>query len=163
MEDQASNSYLVPMLFDTAFCPVGERLPHISMDVLCCILSHATFAISPQLLPSSRILFNVCSSCAVHGVFVLGFFLLSPSREASEIGAPLLDGPRGDAGGGIVFKGLLIGSGLAGDRGRLRGFDGGGGRRSTPVLESCGGGACDEELSVAGLGEFTVGDDFCRL
>lgn len=140
MEEKARNGYLVPMFFDTAFCPVGERLPHISMGVLCCMLSRATFAISPQLLPSSRILFNVCSSCAVQGVFVLGFFLLSPSREAAEIGTPLPDGPRGEVGGGMVFKGLLIGSGLAGDRGRLRRFAGGGGRRSTSVVESGGGG-----------------------
>jgi hypothetical protein len=34
-----------------------------------------TFAISPQLLPASRIVFSLCSSVAVQGVFVLPFFL----------------------------------------------------------------------------------------
>jgi len=32
-----------------------------------------TFAISLQLLPASRIAFNLCSSAAVHGVFVRPF------------------------------------------------------------------------------------------
>jgi hypothetical protein len=100
-----------------------------------------TFAISPQLLPSSRILFKVCSSWADHGVFVLGFFLLLSSRKSAETGAPPLDEARAVAGGGRVFNGLLVGSGLADDRGRFRGFDDGGGKTSTSAPESSGGGA----------------------
>jgi len=33
-----------------------------------------TFAISAQLLPASLIVFSLCSSAGVHGVFVLDFF-----------------------------------------------------------------------------------------
>jgi hypothetical protein len=41
-----------------------------------------TFAISPQLLPASRIVFSLCSSVAVQGVFVLPFFLPASSGVA---------------------------------------------------------------------------------
>ena len=37
------------------------------------------FAITPQLLPASRIVFNLCSSSAVQGVFVLAFFVTGVS------------------------------------------------------------------------------------
>lgn len=122
-----------------------------------------TFAISPQLLPSSRILFRVCSSCADHGVFVLGFFLLPSSRKSAETGAPPLEEARGAGGGGSVFNGLLVGSGLADERGRLRGFDDAGGSRSTSTPECGGGGTSEEASSMMGLGEVPEGDDLCRF
>lgn len=128
------------MLLDAALGSVREGLPFISWADLYCILGLSpTFAISPQPIFSSRILFNNCSSSGVQGVFVLGFFLPTSSRAGVETDGPLLADPRGLAGGGSVFSGLLVGSGLAGERGRLRGLGGDGGRTSTSVVVEIGG------------------------
>jgi len=37
-------------------------------------IGKSTFAISVQVLPPSRIVFSLCSSLGVHGVFVRDFF-----------------------------------------------------------------------------------------
>jgi hypothetical protein len=56
------------------------------------VLLGKVFAISLQLLPASRIVFNLCSSAAVHGVLVLGFFAGAPGTAppaAEEDEAPM--------------------------------------------------------------------------
>lgn len=74
-------TYLVPMLLDTSLSSAGECLPKRSQSIFfmgaCQLLqtfrSH-TFAISAQLLPASLMVFSLCSSAAVQGVFVRLFF-----------------------------------------------------------------------------------------
>jgi hypothetical protein len=79
-----------------------------------------TFAISAQLLPASLIVFNLCSSAGVHGVFVRLFFAGGPIEEpmlgpsALAIGGAGFDGPDmvdgGDAGAGgrlLLFRGVI--------------------------------------------------------
>lgn len=70
--------------------------------------ANPTFAISAQLFPASRIVFNLCSSAGVHGVLVLLFLAGGgPIGEAVIVGASApvvvgaaLDGP--DIGDGAV-------------------------------------------------------------
>lgn len=52
-----------------------------------------TFAMSAQLLPASRMVFNRCSSAGVHGVFVLLFF---------NGGSEVKSGSLSPAGGGTA-------------------------------------------------------------
>jgi hypothetical protein len=79
-----------------------------------------TFAISAQLLPASLIVFNLCSSAGVHGVFVRLFFAGGPIDEpmlgssALAVGGAGFDGPDmadgGDAGAGarlLLFRGMV--------------------------------------------------------
>lgn len=93
--------------------------------------------------------------------------MLLSSRKSAETGAPLLDGASGVVGGGRVFSGLLVGRGLAEDRGRFREFDAVGGKRFTSAVErgggEGGGGAREGALSSPGLGELPEGDDLCRF
>lgn len=94
--------YLVPMLLYTAFSPCGkclscvstryQTLTHQTIDRSKMILRRLeedvgqTLAISLQVLPASRIAFSLCSSSAVHGVFVRPFFLPPASGVAVEVG-----------------------------------------------------------------------------
>ena len=64
-------------------------------------VSHLTFAISAQLFPASLMVFNLCSSAGVHGVFVRLFLAGGPIEgEAVKLGSSppsepcvALDGP----------------------------------------------------------------------
>ena len=88
-------TYLVPMLLYASFCPLGECLVQAtvstsSLDRSSCDVdspAEHTFAISLQLCPASRICFSLCSSAAVHGVFVRLFFAFGSGRGASASGA----------------------------------------------------------------------------
>lgn len=87
------------------------------------------------MLPVSRICFSLCSSAAVHGVFVLAFrglSLLSGDRSAGidTFAAELLSVAGGLDDGGFTSSLFCSAAGLL-DAGRLRGFGGeatGGGR-----------------------------------
>ena len=74
------------------------------------LFSYLTFAISPQLFPASRMAFSLCSSAAVHGVFVRPFFLtassvVAASREAevalSELTSSVIEAPTSEAAGSV--------------------------------------------------------------
>ena len=81
-----------------------------------------TLAISLQLLPASRMAFNLCSSSAVHGVFVRPFFFGAGSW-ATVVATVLTGGSVVTGGGGGAVIGTT-GPGC-GDIRRLRGFWGG--------------------------------------
>ena len=81
-----------------------------------------TLAISLQLLPASRMAFNLCSSSAVHGVFVLPFFFGAGSW-AAVVTTVLTWGSVVIAVGGGATRGT--GGPGCGDIRRLRGFWGG--------------------------------------
>ena len=56
--------------------------PSLRVDLL------LTFAISAQLLPASRIVFSLCSSAAVQGVFVRLFLAGGPIGKSVMLGSP---------------------------------------------------------------------------
>lgn len=63
------------MLFDATFSPCWEGLEGRRVsEAITSDKEVRTLAISPQLLPASRIVFSLCSSAGLHGVFVLLFF-----------------------------------------------------------------------------------------
>jgi hypothetical protein len=123
-------------------------------------------------LPASRIVFNLCSSVAVQGVFVLPFFLPAPSRGArtgagfggaASVGAALLPsagagGPEGDPGG--LVSGLL-------EARRFLGLGDVGGKVEKVVLVAAGCeglGASTGAVGVASAaGEVVEADTFCRF
>lgn len=81
-------SHLVPMLFHTSFGSIWKSLLiHVRLvTVHFAVCSNSsTFAISPQLLCESLIVFSRCSSAGVHGVFVLLFF----GALSDDIGSPM--------------------------------------------------------------------------
>lgn len=131
-----------------------------------------TFAISPQLLPASRIVFNLCSSVAVQGVFVLPFFLPASSGGArtgagfggaASVGAALL--PSAGAGGLEGDPGGLV-SGLLEAR-RFLGLGEVGGKVEKVVLVAAGCeglGASTGAVGAASVaGEVVEADTFCRF
>ena len=67
-------THFIPVLLYTALCAIRECLIHDFSHFHVQDDNPRTFAISLQLLPASRIVFNLCSSAGVHGVFVLLFF-----------------------------------------------------------------------------------------
>lgn len=67
-------THFIPMFLDTALCAIRECLIHDFSHFHIQGSNPPTFAISLQLLPASRIVFSLCSSAGVHGVFVLLFF-----------------------------------------------------------------------------------------
>lgn len=78
-----------------------------------------TLAISLQLRPASRIVFNRCSSSAVHGVFVRPFFLgVDSTGGGIEPGSPSIAPPAGFIDGAIMVDDPGMGEG-----GRLRDVD----------------------------------------
>lgn len=115
--------YFVPVLLHTA---LGPRWKGLSIVRRLHIDAHRTYelltlAISPQLLPASRIVFNLCSSVAVQGVLVRPFFLAPSSATvangadvvcAGSVAAVLLPSPGPDGLAGDLF-GLDSGSGEA--------------------------------------------------
>lgn len=130
------------------------------------------FAISPQLLPASRIVFSLCSSVAVQGVFVLPFFLPAPSRgagtgagfeRAASVGTALL--PSAGAGGLEGDPGGLV-SGLLEAR-RFLGLGDVGGKveKVVPVVAGCEGLGASTGAVGAGssAGEVVEADTFCRF
>lgn len=129
--------YLVPMLLDTAFSPVRESL-HCSA-IIRLNYDSPTLAMSLQVLPASRICFNLCSSAAVHGVFVrLRFLPLSSERSAGIETLVVLVSPTGGGrvsnlglGGACLFRGFEDGVNGGGAVFRIvgggTGIDGGGG------------------------------------
>ena len=124
--------------------------------------TNLTLAISPQLLPASRILFSNCSSPAVHGVFVRLLFLAPLSLSSDDTGTEPEPSvlPVEGAVGDDSATGLL-------EARRLRGFDGvdsGGGMVFNVVLGASGGGGCTGTLSVPGGTENgSGGDSLCRF
>jgi hypothetical protein len=133
---------------------------------------HITFAISPQLLPASRIVFSLCSSVAVQGVFVLPFFLPTSPRGAgagvgfggvASVGAALL--PSAGAGGLEGDPGGLV-SGLLEAR-RFLGLGDVGGKveKVVPVVAGCEGLGASTGAVEAGssAGEVVEADTFCRF
>ena len=94
---------LVPVLFYTSLGSVGKSL-RVSNNIdqrhpVESVPAFFTFAISPQLLPASLMVFSRCSSAGLHGVLVLLFFgadtgvpvlanvsLCSPTLPSSTIG-----------------------------------------------------------------------------
>jgi hypothetical protein len=111
------------MLFHAAFSPCWKCLSHSSLVLDLERISSPqtpslTFAISAQLLPASLIVFNLCSSAGVQGVFVRLFFAggaIDPMFASSTlaVGGAGFDGPDmaggDDAGPGarlLVFRGL---------------------------------------------------------
>ena len=121
-----------------------------------------TLAISPQLLPASRILLSNCSSPAVHGVLVRLLFLTPLSLSSDDTGTEPepsvlpVEGAVGDDSG----TGLL-------EARRFRGFggvDSGGGIVFNVVLGASGGGGCTGTLSIpAGTENGSGGDSRCRF
>jgi hypothetical protein len=131
-----------------------------------------TFAISPQLLPASRIVFSLCSSVAVQGVFVLPFFLPPSSGGArtgagfggaASVEAVLL--PSAGAGGLEGEPGGLV-SGLSEAR-RFLGLGDAGGmvEEVVPVAVGCEGLGASTGAVGAGsaAGEVVEADTFCRF
>jgi hypothetical protein len=97
---QLGSAYLVPVLLHTAFCSLREGLLLVSYLKLesrepsqqtlrrgLYESGASTFAISLQLLPASLIVLSLCSSAAVHGVFVRLFLALG-SCEGGSTSAP---------------------------------------------------------------------------
>jgi hypothetical protein len=123
-------------------------------------------------LPASRIVFNLCSSVAVQGVFVLPFFLPAPSRGArtgagfggaASVGAALLPsagagGPEGDRGG--LVSGLL-------EARRFLGLGDVGGKVEKVVLVAAGceglGASTGTVGAASAAGEVVEADTFCRF
>lgn len=76
------------MLFHTSFGSIRKSLViHVQLVTIHFAVCRAssTFAISPQLLCASLIVFSRCSSAGVHGVFVLLFF----GAAIDDIGSPM--------------------------------------------------------------------------
>jgi hypothetical protein len=131
-----------------------------------------TFAISPQLLPASRIVFSLCSSAAVQGVFVLPFFL-PPSSGGARVGAGLGGAanvaaallPSSGAGGLEGDPGGLV-SGLLEAR-RFLGLGDVGGKveKVVPVAAGCEGLGTSTGAVAAGsaAGAVVDADTFCRF
>jgi hypothetical protein len=131
-----------------------------------------TFAISPQLLPASRIVFNLCSSVAVQGVFVLPFFLPASPRGAragagfggvASVGTTLL--PSAGAGGLEGDPGGLV-SGWSEAR-RFLGLGDVGGKVEKVVLVAVGCEGLGASTGAVGAanaaGEVVEADTFCRF
>ncbi len=88
------------MFLHTSFRPGWERL-QAKFSLRCagvlstCLSMHAwtsrTFAISAQLLPASLIFLSLCSSAAVHGVFVRLFFTGGCIEADDDSGSGMLD------------------------------------------------------------------------
>jgi hypothetical protein len=123
-------------------------------------------------LPASRIVFSLCSSVAVQGVFVLPFFLPGPSRGAgtgagfkgaASVGTALL--PSAGAGGLEGDPGGLV-SGLLEAR-RFLGLGDVGGKveKVVPVVAGCEGLGASTGAVGAGssAGEVVEADTFCRF
>lgn len=66
-------THFIPMFLYTALCAIRECLIHDFSHFHLQGSNSRTFAISLQLLPASRMVFSLCSSAGVHGVFVLLF------------------------------------------------------------------------------------------
>lgn len=123
-------------------------------------------------MPASRIVFSLCSSVAVQGVFVLPFFLPASSRGAgtgaglggaTSVGAALL--PSAGAGGLEGDPGGLV-SGLLEAR-RFLGLGDVGGKveKVVPVAAGCEGLGASTGAVGAGsaAGEVVEADTFCRF
>ena len=88
------------MLLDTSLSSAGERLSKRSQsklfmgacELLQTLRSHHTFAISAQLLPASLMVFSLCSSAAVQGVFVRLFFAGGCAGDDCVSGSAIFDG-----------------------------------------------------------------------
>ena len=131
-----------------------------------------TFAISPQLLPASRICFNSCSSAAVQGVLVRPFFF-TPSGDTgcaevdsaavATAAAELLPSPGT---GGLVSDPAESESRFWEAR-RFLGLEGEGGSVESVVAVVAGrGGAGDWTGAGSGGnvdGEVEEADSFCRF
>lgn len=150
-------SYLIPVLLDTSLGPIWERLSAVSKPHwwLSC---GRTLAISFQLLPMSRICLSLCSSAAVHGVFVRLRFLpllSSDSRFGMDTLAEELLSAIGIAGGGFRSNCLVSLVGLR-EAGLLRGF--GAGREGGFVSSVARGatGSCEGGGSSADCGGNSV-------
>ena len=88
---EGASSYFVPMFLHTALCAVGERLFHNNKPLSVHGDELLTFAISLQLFPASRMVFNLCSSAGVQGVLVLLFLAGGADVEDSAmvgVGSP---------------------------------------------------------------------------
>jgi len=91
------------MFLNTTFCSVRKSLHNSAVVRQLC--GPPTLAMSLQVLPVSRICFSLCSSAAVHGVFVrLRFLLLSSESSAGIETFVVLLSPTG--GGRVSSVGL---------------------------------------------------------
>jgi hypothetical protein len=136
------------------------------------VQGHCTFAISPQLLPASRIVFNLCSSPAVHGVLVLPFFLPASTgvagtgadvSGAAGIGAALLSSTGA---GGLEGEPVGLDPALLEAR-RFLGLTGGGGKVEKIVLVAAGWDGAAASTGAIGpaevVGEAGDADTFWRF
>jgi hypothetical protein len=136
------------------------------------VQGHCTFAISPQLLPASRIVFNLCSSLAVHGVLVLPFFLPASTgvagtgadvSGAAGIGAALLSSTGA---GGLEGEPVGLDPALLEAR-RFLGLAGGGGKVEKVVPVAAGWDGAAASTGAIGpaevVGEAGDADTFWRF
>lgn len=100
--------YLIPMLLHAAFRSAGEclRVQRQSWREAHTHTNHRahklTFAISAQLFPASRMVFNLCSSAGVHGVFVRLFLAGGGAMELRLGSSELVAIPAGFEGPDII-------------------------------------------------------------
>ena len=95
--------YLIPMLLHAPLCSVRKGLIcSFSTSRSLIYYAFGTFAISPQVLPASRMVFNRCSSAGVHGVFVLALFGGAGPWASSSFTSSSLGDRREDSGCCIV-------------------------------------------------------------
>ena len=149
------------MLFDAPFGTSWESLTYERQNINPCLHDRLTLAISPQLLPASRICFSRCSSAAVHGVLVRPRFFALPSLRSDETGtepgalARSLVGAAGDDDSNAGLR----------EARRFLGFEGegsGGGTVLRVVLGAKGGGWVAGRISDSDcVGGGFEGESFC--